>query len=35
MVEPSLQDEKPERRKAAFIAMAVVAEGCADFITNK
>ncbi|XP_045193420.2 importin-4-like [Mercenaria mercenaria] len=34
MVEPSLQDEKPERRKAAFIAMAVVAEGCADFLTN-
>ncbi|XP_052817169.1 importin-4-like [Mya arenaria] len=35
MVEPALQDGKPERRKAAYIALAVVVEGCADFITNK
>ena len=35
MVEPALQDAKPERRKAAYIAMAVVVEGCADYITNK
>ena len=35
MVEVALQDSKPERRKAAYIAMAVMAEGCADYITNK
>ncbi|KAL5021050.1 hypothetical protein ScPMuIL_000205 [Solemya velum] len=35
MVEPSLVSETPGSRRAAFIAMAVVVEGCADYITNK
>jgi len=35
MVEPALEDGKAEKRKASFVALAVVAEGCADHITNK
>ena len=35
MIEPALTDDKANRRKAGFAALAVVAEGCADHITNK
>ncbi|KAH3769238.1 hypothetical protein DPMN_170487, partial [Dreissena polymorpha] len=35
MVEPALVDGQPERRKAAYIALAVIVEGCADYIANK
>lgn len=35
LVEPALISEQPGSRRAAYIAMAVVSEGCADYITNK
>ena len=35
MIQPALTDEKASRRKAGFVGMAVVVEGCADHITNK
>ena len=35
MIEPALKDEKATRRRAGFVGMAVVVEGCADHITNK
>ena len=35
MVEPILQHSDSNQRAAAFMAMAVVSEGCADYIMNK
>ena len=35
MIEPALTDEKASRRRAGYIGLAVVVEGCADHITNK
>ena len=34
-VQPSLGSEDPYKRKAALIALAVLAEGCADYIRNR
>ncbi|XP_071092179.1 importin-4-like [Haliotis cracherodii] len=35
LVESGLASDKPGFRKAAYIAMAVIAEGCADYIMSK
>ncbi|KAL3859840.1 hypothetical protein ACJMK2_010031 [Sinanodonta woodiana] len=35
LVEPALTSERPGPRRAAHIAMAVVVEGCADYVTAK
>jgi len=34
-VMPALHSEDPYKRKAALIALAVLAEGCADYIRNR
>lgn len=34
-VQPALGSEDPYKRKAALIALAVLAEGCADYIRNR
>ena len=34
-VTPALNSEDPYHRKAALIALAVLAEGCADYIRNR
>lgn len=34
-VMPALNSEDPYKRKAALIALAVLAEGCADYIRNR
>lgn len=34
-VQPALGSEDPYQRKAALIALAVLAEGCADYIRNR
>ena len=34
-VEPGLQNENPNVRRAAFTAIAVSCEGCADHIRSK
>ncbi|XP_060081049.1 importin-4-like [Ylistrum balloti] len=35
IVEPAILSETPSHRRAAYLALAVVVEGCADYITNK
>ncbi|XP_033113593.1 importin-4-like [Anneissia japonica] len=35
MVRPALESQDPYHRKAALICIAVLAEGCADYIRNK
>ena len=35
LVEPALASTEIQQRRAAFIALAVTAEGCADHIRNK
>ncbi|RMX51322.1 hypothetical protein pdam_00004673, partial [Pocillopora damicornis] len=35
LVKPALTSEDPYKRKAALIALAVLAEGCADYIRNR
>ena len=35
LVQPALTSEDPYKRKAALIALAVLAEGCADYIRNR
>lgn len=35
LLEPALQNPDPFRRRAAFLCMAVIAEGCADTICSK
>ncbi|KAK3601657.1 hypothetical protein CHS0354_038220 [Potamilus streckersoni] len=35
LVEPALTSDRPGHRRAAHIAMAVVVEGCADYVTTK
>ncbi|KAJ7385022.1 Importin 4 [Desmophyllum pertusum] len=35
LVQPALASEDPYKRKAALIALAVLAEGCADYIRNR
>ncbi|XP_033729226.1 importin-4-like [Pecten maximus] len=35
IVEPAVLSETASHRRAAYLALAVVAEGCADYITNK
>ncbi|XP_033755786.1 importin-4-like [Pecten maximus] len=35
IVEPAVLSETSSHRRAAYLALAVVAEGCADYITNK
>ena len=35
LVEPGLQSDDPDQRRAAYMAIAVSAEGCADHIRNK
>ncbi|KAK3086441.1 hypothetical protein FSP39_018454, partial [Pinctada imbricata] len=35
MVEPHMSSEKASHRRATYICLAVVAEGCADYITNR
>ena len=34
-VQPALGSEDPYKRKAALIALAVLAEGCADYIRSR
>ncbi|XP_013410822.1 importin-4-like [Lingula anatina] len=34
-VEPALHSQNPQERKAAFITVAVITEGCSDHIRNK
>ena len=34
-VMPALNDEDAYKRKAALLALAVLAEGCADYIRNR
>lgn len=34
-VRPALNDEDAYKRKAALLALAVLAEGCADYIRNR
>ncbi|KAK7498967.1 hypothetical protein BaRGS_00009776 [Batillaria attramentaria] len=35
MVEKCLASEKPAERRAGYLAMAVIVEGCADYVINK
>ncbi|OWF34795.1 Importin-4 [Mizuhopecten yessoensis] len=35
IVEPAILSETASHRRAAYLALAVVVEGCADYITNK
>ncbi|XP_064599081.1 importin-4-like isoform X2 [Liolophura sinensis] len=35
LVEPALSHQKWQHRKAAYLAMAVITEGCADYIATK
>ncbi|KAJ8302474.1 hypothetical protein KUTeg_018870 [Tegillarca granosa] len=35
IVESAIVSDKPSQRRASYIGLAVVAEGCADYITNK
>ncbi len=35
LVEPALQSADPEQRRAGLSALAVTAEGCADYIRTK
>ncbi|XP_072013320.1 importin-4-like [Amphiura filiformis] len=35
LVQPALQSQNPYERKAGLLSMAMLAEGCADFIRNK
>ena len=35
MVEKCLTSEKATERRAGYLAMAVVVEGCADYVMNK
>lgn len=35
LVEPALQGNDPQYKKAAYLSMAVIAEGCSDAICNK
>jgi len=34
-IDPALGSANPYERKAALIALAVLAEGCADYIRNR
>ena len=35
LVQPALQSQNPYERKAGLLCLAMLAEGCADFIRNK
>lgn len=35
LVEPALAHQNWQHRKAAYLAMAVITEGCADYIATK
>ena len=35
LLEPALSSSNPYERKASLIALAVLAEGCADYIRNR
>lgn len=35
LVEPNITSESPSHRRASFLSLAVVVEGCADYIKNR